>query len=97
MGQTEVFEAIKALGGQATYSQIREYLCRRGYCENSIRTPLRRLKYNGSVRVKSSGKLPLYVIPPAAAETENDQTATMTTASTATMAMRSPPLWPSSR
>lgn len=46
MGQTEVLQAIKALGGQATYAQIRDYLCVRGYCENSIHAPLRRLKSN---------------------------------------------------
>lgn len=68
MGQAEVYDAIKALGGQATYSQIRDYLCARGYCENSIHTPLRRLKHNGSVRVKSFGRLPVYVIPPTTTE-----------------------------
>ncbi len=90
MGQAEVLQAIKALGGQATYAQIRDYLCARGYCENSIHTPLRRLKYNGSVRVKSSsGRLPVYVIPPTAAGSD----ATVAT----TAAIQSPLSSPSSR
>ncbi|MEP0823973.1 MAG: hypothetical protein HRF40_00655 [Nitrososphaera sp.] len=67
MGQTEVYDAIISLGGQATYAQIRDYLRVRGYCENSIHTPLRRLKHNGSVRVKSFGRHPVYVIPLATA------------------------------
>ncbi|HEX7033056.1 MAG TPA: hypothetical protein VF172_08655 [Nitrososphaera sp.] len=83
MGQMEVYFAIRALGGQATYSQIRDYLCARGYCQNSIRTPLRRLKHNGSVRVKSFGRLPVYVVAPATTTDHDDATVMAMTAATA--------------
>jgi hypothetical protein len=69
MGQAEVYDAIQALGGRATYAQIRDYLCARGYCKNSIHTPLRRLKRNGAILVKSFDRLPVYVIPQRLQET----------------------------
>ncbi|HXG07302.1 MAG TPA: hypothetical protein VNI77_08270 [Nitrososphaera sp.] len=96
MGQAEVYNAIRALGGQATYSQIKDYLCARGYCENSIHTPLRRLKNNGSVRVKPFGRLPVYVIPPATTADHGDGTV-MTAAATAAIQSPSPSPSPSSR
>src|SRR5690606_5888490 len=90
MGQVEVYEAIMALGGQATYSQIRDYLCARGYCENSIHTPLRRLRNNGSVRVESFGRLPVYVITPVATGYGSIDTMAPTTAEATAAAIQSP-------